>query len=406
MKIPFENLRIGPLSIRNRFIRSAAFEGMAENHRVTEDLIEYHRSVAKGGVGMSTVAYASVSKNGLSFAHQLWLREEIIPDLKKLTSAIKQEGAAASIQIGHTGNMSKRSICGSRPIAPSGRFNLYGPTWPRKMNTKDIEQVIDDFRNAILIAKASGFDAVEVHAGHGYLISQFLSPYTNKRKDEYGGSFENRSRFLKKVLKAAREAAGNDMALLVKMNMTDGFKKGITEEEAVETAKVIESCGVDAIILSGGFVSKAPLYVMRGEIPPKIMSYHIKNIFVKVLVKFFGYQLMKPLPYKEGYFLDEAIKFRKAVKIAIVVVGGLNSTTTIHKALEMGFDGIGLARSLIQNTNFVNELHNQTIQRSGCTICNYCVAVMYSGKMRCFMDDTTAPKELIAEAKKIHYEPQ
>jgi 2,4-dienoyl-CoA reductase-like NADH-dependent reductase (Old Yellow Enzyme family) len=162
--------------------------------------------------------------------------------------------------------------------------------------------------------------------------------------------------------------------------------------------------GVDAIILSGGFVSKAPLYVMRGQIPPKIMAYHIKNAFVKVLVYLFGYQLMKPLPYKQGYFLEEADKFRKAVKVPIVAVGGLNSLATINKALEMNFDGIGLARALIQNTNFVNDLKQKVIQKSACTICNYCVAVMYSGKMRCFMDDTTAPKKLLEIAKKIHNE--
>lgn len=404
MKKSFEPFQLGPLTLKNRFIRSAAFEGMAEKNTVSDDLIQYHRLVAQGGVGMSTVAYASVSKNGLSFAHQLWLRKEIIPALKQLSNAIHEEGALSSIQIGHTGNMSKKSVSGSRAIAPSSRFNLYGPTWPRKMNLTDIAQVIEDFKDAVLIAKESGFDAVEIHAGHGYLISQFLSPYTNKRKDAYGGSFENRSRFLKEVLTACREAAGNNMALLVKMNMNDGFKKGISEDEAIKTAQLIEACHADAIILSGGFVSKAPLFVMRGEIPPQIMAYHIKNILVKFLVRFFGNQLMKPIPFKEGYFLEEGIMFRNVVKIPIIAVGGLNSTATIQKALDMGFDGIGLARALIQNPHFVNDLEQNLLQKSACTLCNYCVAVMYSGKMRCFMDDTTAPKHLLAVAKKIHYD--
>lgn len=403
MPSPFEPIEIGPLRLRNSFIRSAAFEGMAANNTVTADLIDYHAKVAKGGVGMTTVAYASVNKTGLAFKHQLLLSKSIIPDLKKLTDAIHQQGALASIQIGHTGNMSKKSVCGSQPIAPTGRFNIYGPTKPRKMNQKDIDDVVNDFATAVQVAKSSGFDAVEIHAGHGYLISQFLSPYTNKRKDEYGGSFENRSKFLKFILTACRKAAGNDMAILVKMNMSDGFSSGITHEEAIETAKIIESHGADAIVLSGGFVSKAPLYVMRGQIPPKIMAYHIKNMLVKFLVRFFGYQLMKPLPYHEGYFLDDAKSFREAVKIPIVVVGGLNSVPTIQKALDMGFNGIGLARALIQNTNFVNELQQHKIEKSACTICNYCVAVMYSGKMRCFMDDTNAPKHLLDEAKKINY---
>jgi 2,4-dienoyl-CoA reductase-like NADH-dependent reductase (Old Yellow Enzyme family) len=403
MKKPFEKLQIGPLTLRNRFIRSAAFEGMSAAHNVSADLINYHKSVALGGVGMSTVAYASVNKNGLSFPHQLWLRQQIIPGLQQLSAAINQGGAAASIQIGHTGNMSKRAVCGSRPMAPSARFNLYGPTWPRRMSTLDIQQVIQDFKQAVSIAQQSGFNAVEVHAGHGYLISQFLSPYTNKRTDAYGGSFENRSRFLREVLDACRQAAGNNMALLVKMNMSDGFAQGITLAEAQQTARLIENCGADAIVLSGGFVSKAPIYVMRGEIPPKIMAYHIKNKVVKFLVKYWGYQLMRPLPYTQGYFLADAQKFRDTVKIPLVVVGGLNSNTTIQKALDAGFDGIGLARALIQNPNFVNELELQTLAQSACTNCNYCVAVMYSGQMRCFMHDTTAPPHLIEVAKNIQH---
>jgi len=401
--IAFEPFKIGSLILKNRFIRSAAFEGMAENNTVTTDLINYHSKVAKGGVAMTTVAYASVSKSGLAFPHQLLLSNSIIPDLKKLTDAIHTNGALASIQIGHTGNMSKKSVCGVQPIAPTGKFNIYGPSKPRKMNQQDIDEVVNDFVNAVKIVKKAGFDAVEIHAGHGYLISQFLSPYTNTRKDEYGGSFENRVKFLKLVLTACRKAAGENMSILVKMNMSDGFSKGINKEEAIKTAMIIENCGADAIILSGGFVSKSPLYVMRGQIPPRIMAYHIKNMAIKFLVRYFGYQLMKPIPFKEGYFLEEAKPFREVVKIPLIVVGGLNSTTTITRAIEMGFNGIGIARALIQNTHFVNDLEKQHIKKSACTICNYCVAVMYSGKMRCFMDDPMAPKNLLEEAKKINY---
>ncbi len=403
MKSPFDPLQIGPLVLRNRFIRSAAFEGMARHHTVTPDLIDYQASVAAGGVGMTTVAYAAVSKSGLSFSHQLWLRDEILPVLRQLVSAIKSNGAAASIQIGHAGNMANQSVTGIRPMDPSGRINLYGPAWPRKMEQQDIDQVIYDYRNAVLIAKEAGFDAVEVHAGHGYLISQFLSPYTNRRSDEYGGSAQNRSMFLKQVLRTCREAAGKDMALLVKMNMHDGFSGGVTEEEALATATLIENCGADAIVLSGGFVSKTPLYIMRGEITPRIMAYHMKGLLVKSMVRWFGYRLMKPLPFEEGYFLDQACRFREMVSIPLVVVGGLNSMATIQRALAMGFDGLGMARALIHNPHFINDLRDKVLQKSGCTICNYCVAVMYAGQMRCFMNDSTAPEELISIAQKIDY---
>lgn len=393
----FNSGNIGPIKLRNRSIRSAAFEGMSENHHVTDELIEYHRKVAAGGIGMTTVAYASVSRDGLSFPHQLWIREEILPGLRKLSNAVHGEGAAISIQIGHTGNMSKKEVMGMRPIAPSGRFNLYGPTWPRKMNQKDIERVVDDFRKSVILIRESGFDAVEIHAGHGYLISQFLSPYTNHRNDEYGGSFENRSKFLRKVLKAVKEETEGKMALLVKMNMSDGFQGGISQIDAIKTAKLIEEEGGDAIVLSGGFVSRAPLYIMRGKIPSRTMSYYIHNPIVKILVRYWGQQLMKPIPFMEGYFMEEAQPFLNELKIPVVAVGGMNSLNTIQKALNSGFEYIAIARALIEDPEFIRKLENNIISKSACNHCNYCVAVMYSGKMRCYMHDQHIPEELKAE---------
>jgi len=383
----FEPIQLGPVTLRNRTIRAAAFEGMCKDWNVTDALIQYHRSVSEGGIGMTTVAYASVSKDGLAFPHQLWIRNEIRADLKKLTDSIHAGGAKASIQIGHTGNMSKKSVTGFRPISASARFNLYGPTWPRKMNSVDIQRVVNDFKKSVVLLKECGFDAVEIHAGHGYLISQFLSPYTNRRKDEYGGCFENRSRFLREVLTAVREAAGQEMAVLVKMNMWDGFEGGITLKEAYQTAKVIESCGGDAIVLSAGFVSKAPMYIMRGKMPTQIMAKQIKNLVVKFLVGMMGQKLIRPYPFSEGYLIEEAKQFRNKVKIPLVYVGGMNSVETIEKALKNGADCVAIARALIQNPAFVNDLRNEMIQKSGCTICNYCVAIIYTGQMRCFMNE-------------------
>ncbi|HNX08337.1 MAG TPA: NADH:flavin oxidoreductase, partial [Bacteroidales bacterium] len=191
----FTPYNIGPLTLKNRSIRAAAFEGMCPGNRPSKMLLDYHRSVAAGGIGMTTVAYASVTRDGLSFPHQLWLRKEIIPELRTLTDAIHHEGAAASIQLGHCGNMSKKSVAGRMPLSPSGGLNIYSPTWSKKMNKEEIVRIAAAYGEAVNIAREAGFDAVEVHAGHGYLISQFLSPYTNHRKDEFGGSLENRMRF-------------------------------------------------------------------------------------------------------------------------------------------------------------------------------------------------------------------
>ncbi len=389
----FSEAKLGPLQLRNRSIRAAAFEGMSEGHTVTDALIDYHTSVAKGGVGMTTVAYASVSKSGLSFPHQLWLRKEIVSGLRKLTEALHREGAAASVQIGHCGNMANKKISGD-VIAPSGGINWYGPTFPRSMKEDDIEEVKNDFKNAVRFAAESGFDAVEVHAGHGYLISQFLSPYTNKRNDKYGGSFENRKRFMVEILNEVKEVMPANMALLVKMNSWDGFENGITKEEGVLTAKAIEQCGADAVVVSGGFVSRAPMYVMRGKIPVDIMAYFISEAWKKFFVKLVGEKLIPSVPFSEGFFMEDARRIQNEMKIPVVLVGGMNSMATIEKAMHEGFQFIAIARALIENPNFVNELRNEVIQKSACTICNYCVAKMYSEQMSCQLHEENMPEEL------------
>ena len=376
--------RIGPLTIRNRSIRAAANEGMCPGNNPSKDLLNYHRSVAVGGVGMTTIAYASVLKSGLSFPHQLWLRPEVIDGLRKITDAIHKEGAAISIQVGHCGLMSDRAVSGSRPIAPSRLINLYGPTFPRKMREDEIHEVIRSFGTAVEYSRQAGFDAVEIHAGHGYLISQFLSPYTNHRRDQWGGSFENRTRFLREVMREVKKAAKHDVAVLVKMNLRDGFAKGIQLNEAIEIAKMLESEGADALILSGGFTSKSPMYVMKGRMPVHIMAHGIKNPLLKLAVNLFGGFLMKPEPFKEAFFLEDALQVRKAVNLPLVYVGGLISREKIEQVLASGFEFVSFARALINDPEFINKLKSGQIDRSECNHANYCIAVMYTGQMACY----------------------
>lgn len=183
----FTPTTIGPLRLRNRTIRAAAFEGMSPGSAPGPSLLAYHRSVAAGGVGMTTVAYAAVTRDGLTFDHQLWMRPEIVPGLRALTDAVHREGAAASIQIGHAGTMGDARVGGRRPFAPSRVFNLYGLTMPEAMSPGQIDEMAAAFGRATRLAHEAGFDAVEVQAGHGYLVSQFLSPLTNKRTDAWGG---------------------------------------------------------------------------------------------------------------------------------------------------------------------------------------------------------------------------
>lgn len=397
--ILFTPFKLGPITLRNRTIRAAAFEGMCPGNSPSDDLLNYHQTVAAGGVGMTTVAYAAVDRSGLSFPHQLWLRDEVIPQLRKLTDAVHKKGAACLIQIGHCGNMSKSSVTGMRPLAPSSRINLYGPTFPRSMSKPDIIQVVKSFGEAVRRARESGFDAVEVHAGHGYLISQFLSPFTNKRTDEFGGSLENRTRFMRMVMDEVNRVAGNNLAVLVKMNMRDGFSGGMELDESLEVARQLEQAGADALVLSGGFVSKAPMYILRGAMPVKILAHYMNDRFTKIFVRLFGNNLIRKEAFREAYFLEDALKFRAQIKIPLVYVGGLISREKIDEVLTNGFELVAMARALIKDPDFIKKLLQNELTRSTCDTCNYCIAVMYSHKVACIQNE----KNVSADVKKMLY---
>lgn len=402
--ILFTPASIGPLTLRNRTIRAAAFESMCPGNAPSEMLYNYHTSVAAGGIGMTTLAYAAVTQSGLSFERQLWLRPDIIPGLRKITDAIHREGAAASIQIGHCGNMSHRSICGCTPISASSGFNIYSPTIVRGMKQSEIVALSKAFGQAVHLAREAGMDAVEVHAGHGYLISQFLSPYTNHRKDEYGGSLENRMRFMKMCMEEVMKAAGSDMAVLVKMNMRDGFKGGMETDETLEVARTLQNeCGAHALILSGGFVSRAPMYVMRGSMPIRTMTHYMPAGWLPVGVRMAGRLMIPSEPFKEAYFLEDALKFRAALKMPLVYVGGLVSREKIDEVLGHGFEFVSMARALLNDPAFVNRMRENQQARCDCGHSNYCIARMYSLEMACHKHMQNLPDHIVKEIKELEY---
>jgi 2,4-dienoyl-CoA reductase-like NADH-dependent reductase (Old Yellow Enzyme family) len=267
----FTSGKIGNLELRNRTIRSGCFEGMSPDTTPSEALIEHHRQVAAGGIGMTTVSYCAVSRDGIAFGHEMWMREEIIPVLRRLTDTVHKEGAAASIQIGHCGFFANKSAIGKFPIGPSRKFCLFRYSLCREMTEDDIQRVRDDFGKAAGMAVRAGFDAIEIHAGHGYLLSQFLSPWTNCRRDRYGGSLENRLAFPASVIQQVRKVVGPDYPLLIKMNCEDGFSGGLTLDEAVQVARRFETEGASALVPSCGFTARTSFYMMRGQVP--IMEY-------------------------------------------------------------------------------------------------------------------------------------
>lgn len=403
----FEQAQIGPLTLRNRTIRSAAFESMCPGHEPSQQLYDYHTSVARGGVGMTTVAYAAVTESGLSFDRQLVMRPEIIPGLRRLTDGIHSEGAAAGIQLGHCGNMSHKDICGCIPVGACTGFNLYSPTLVRGLRKEELPVLAKQFGNAVNLAREAGFDSVEIHCGHGYLIDQFLNTYFNHRKDEYGGSLENRMRFMTMCIEEVMKAAKDDMAVIVKMNMRDGLKHpGTTLDESLQIAKRLQELGVHAIVLSGGLVSATPMYVMRGEMPIKTMTHYMDKWWLKYGVRACGKMMVPTVPYEEAFFLEDAQKFRQALPdMKFIYVGGLVAGDKINEVLSHGFEAVQMARSLLNEPDFVNRLKEDPHHRCGCGHSNYCIGRMYTLDMACHKHlEEPLPVSLQKEIERIERE--
>jgi 2,4-dienoyl-CoA reductase-like NADH-dependent reductase (Old Yellow Enzyme family) len=375
--------KIGNLQLRNRIIRSGCFEGMCPHATPSDALIEHHRKVAAGGIGMTTVAYCAASKDGVAFGHEMWMREEIIPILKRLTDAVHKEGAAASIQIGHCGFFANKSVIGKTPIGPSRKFCLFRYSICRAMNEDDMNRVREDFGKAAKMAIKAGFDAIEIHAGHGYLLSQFLSPWTNCRKDQYGGSLENRLRFPASVIKHVRQAVGPGYPILIKMNCEDGFKGGLTLDEAVQVAKRFEAEGASALVPSCGFTARTSFYMMRGQVP--IMEYvkSEKNLFTKMGMAMFGRIMVKEHPFKEMFLFDQAKRIKDAVKIPVAYIGGVCSVDNMEKAMKEGFEFVQIGRATVRDPNVVKKMQSGEITAIDCDHCNRCVAEMAAKGVVC-----------------------
>ena len=401
----FEPYKIGPVELRNRTVRSAAFEAMCPGNRPSKELFDYHVAVARGGIGMTTVAYAAVCRSGLSFESQLWMREEIVPELKALTDAIHAEGAKASIQLGHCGNMSHRRICGCTPLGASRGFNIYSPTFVQKMNRSQIEEVAKAYGNAVRLAIEAGFDAIELHAGHGYLISQFLSPYTNHRRDEFGGSLENRMRFMRLCVSEAVKAGKGKVAIFAKLNTRDGFKGGQETEELIEVAKELRNLGVEAIVLSGGFVSRHPMYVMRGQFPVRTIVHYFpwRQWWLKAGVLLGGKIVAPTVPFKKLFFLEDAMKFRKAMPdFPFVYVGGVVDRKGADKVIDLGFPLLQMGRAVLEDTDFVNKMRNDENHCSACEHSNFCIGRMYSRSMQCHKSCVDITPALEKEVQRIN----
>jgi 2,4-dienoyl-CoA reductase-like NADH-dependent reductase (Old Yellow Enzyme family) len=379
----FTPTKLGGLKLRNRVMRAGCFEGMCQNGAVTPALIEHHRRVAQGGVGLTTVAYCSVSYDGRAFGHEMWMRSEIVPDLRRLTDAVHTEGAAVSLQIGHCGFFSNPREIQKRPLGASPKLCLFRLSICQQMTQADIDEKIADFARTASLAKEAGFDALEIHAGHGYLLAQFLSPWTNWRTDAYGGSLENRLRFPLAVIRAVRQAVGPEFPLLVKMNQEDGFPGGLTLDEAVQVAQAYETVGVNALVPSCGFTARTPLYMMRGDVPTREMARNQEQWLLRLGMTLFGRFMVQHYRFEPLFLLEGARRIQQAVQIPVVYIGGVLSLKDMEKAMEEGFGFLQVGRAIIRDPDFVNHLQSGEVTVSDCDHCNRCIASMDAGGVYC-----------------------
>ena len=386
----FQEKKIGGITLKNCFIKTATYEGMYDNGIPNQKLIDYHVSMAKGGVALTTASYGAVSPDGRTFRNQMYINEKSLEQLKILVEKVQEAGGKASIQLTHCGYFSKNKSV-KKPLAPSRVCNEYGfmsgLAFSKAMTRSDMQRISDDFAIAALKVKNIGFDAVEIHMGHGYLLSQFLSPWTNRRKDRFGGSIENRARFPLEVFDKVRKKVGYDYSILVKLNLSDGFKGGFSLEDCTYVANILEDHGCDGIVLSGGFTSKTPFYLMRGAIPLWGMIKNGESIAEKITMALFGPLIIRKYKFLPNFFLDQAIEIRKTVKMPLVYLGGVDSKKGIMDILEAGFDFIAIGRPLIHDPNFILKLKSGEIEQSDCTRCNECIVHMDRAGVRCILND-------------------
>lgn len=373
----FAPTRLGPIELRNRIIKAATFEGMTGGQKVSDRLVEFHRAMARGGVGLTTVAFCSVSPDGAGTPNELILTDAAVPGLRKVAEAAHAEGAAISAQIGHAGAVA--AAAGIPAIAPSRVFSPLAMKRTKEATPQDIERIVGDFAAAARRLQEAGFDAVEVHLGHGYLPSEFLSPKLNRRKDQWGGSLENRARFPRAIAKAVKDAVGDRMAVIAKLNMSDGVTGGFWVEESVEVARMLEADGtLDALELTGGSSLQNPMYLFRGEAPIHEMGQSMPKA-VALGLKLFGRFFFKSYPFEEAYFRSYARQFRAALTMPLILLGGINRRDTIDQAMAEGFEFVAMGRGLLRDPDLINQMAKGERDASLCIHCNKCMASIYQG---------------------------
>ena len=387
----FSPFALGPVTLRNRIIKAATYEGLSRRGRVTAELVEFHRRVAAGGVGMTTVAYCAVSEDGRTDRNQITWREDAVPGLQALTDAVHAEGALVSAQVGHGGPVAEARSNRAPALSPSRRLNTTAFNVSKAATPEELDRVVADHRRAAELAVAAGFDAVEVHLGHNYLASSFLSPRLNRRRDEYGGTLANRARLARRLVEAVREGSAGRLAVLAKLNLEDGVRGGLRLEESVQVAQWLEQDGtVDALVLTAGSSLLNPMYLFRGEAPRQDFA-DLMPPLVRLGVKTVGRRIMREYPFEELYLLEQASEVRRRVRLPLVLLGGVSSGAALDRAMAEGFELVEMGRALLREPELLERIRSDRGAVGACVHCNRCMPTNYTGT-RCVLVEPESPR--------------
>ncbi|MFB7105400.1 NADH:flavin oxidoreductase [Streptomyces hydrogenans] len=371
--------RLGPVRLRNRVIKAATFEGVTPEAVVTDALIEYHRRPAAGGVAMTTVAYCAVAPEGRTQRAQVWMRPEALPGLRRLTDAVHETGAAVSLQLGHAGPVADARSNRLPSLSPTGGFNPVSLRRDRAATVEDLDRVVRAHATAARLAVEARADAVELHLGHNYLASAFLSPRLNRRTDTYGGSLRNRARLALDLARAVRDEVGDRIAITAKLNMTDGVRGGLSPADSLQVAHWLQEDGsVDALALTAGSSLLNPMYLFRGDAPLKEFAARFP-LPQRLGLRTVGRSFLRAYPYEPLYLLDDARRFRDALTLPLILLGGVTDREGMDRAMAEGFAFVAMARALLREPDLVRRLTDAPDTRSLCVHCNRCMPTIYTG---------------------------
>jgi 2,4-dienoyl-CoA reductase-like NADH-dependent reductase (Old Yellow Enzyme family) len=383
----FAPATLGPVTLRNRTVKAATFEGRTPDGQVTEALIDYHLAVAHGGVGLTTVAYLAVAAEGRTHREQIVVGRDTWKGLARLAEEIHQTGAAIAGQVGHAGPVANGRSNGVRALSASRMPSPLSMQMIRAASERDLTRITRAYVDTARTLVAAGFDVLELHMAHSYLISSFLAPGLNRRKDQYGGSLENRARLARQVARAVREEVGSAAAVTAKVSVSDGFRGGVTTEESLDFTSMLEADGhLDALQLSGGSSLMNPMYLFRGEAPTKEFAATMPPLVRWGMRTPVGKRFLKEYAFEEAYFLDKALRFRERLSMPLMLLGGINRRETMEHAMELGFDFVAMGRALLREPSFVNELIAGRQAAGLCIHCNRCMPTIYTGT-RCVVVD-------------------